>query len=211
MHLYGFLIGIAIVASVFIFEKQNTLLSPKHLNYFIFGTILSGVIGARLYHVLDYWDYYTDNHLEIIKTWNGGLGIYGALLGGALFIYVFCQFKNISFIKLVNQVVIPLPLAQSIGRFGNLLNREVYSPSGQPVWLYESILNLLLFALILKVKKNKAAIYMISYGFIRFFLEFLREDTWAIANIKIAQIISLVFIVLGVIIKNHGQSRETII
>lgn len=211
MHLYGLIIGISIAIGVYFFSKHNQVIAKNRENLFIFLVLMSSIIGARLYHVFDYWSYYSENLWQIPDTRGGGLAIYGALIGGLLAIAFFSFQNKLSLLKITNLITPILPLCQSIGRFGNYFNQEVYSPSGQPVWLYESILTFLLFLVLIKSKTHQTAVYLIGYGIIRFFLEFLRTDTWAIGNIKIAQVISLVFIILGVIIKNHGQSRETTI
>ncbi|MCL4383866.1 prolipoprotein diacylglyceryl transferase [Patescibacteria group bacterium] len=190
MHLYGFFIGLGLIILV------SHL--PIKSNRFVFGLLLSALVGARAYHVLDYWRFYSVHPMEILFTWKGGLGIYGALLGGLTFILLYSFIKHRSSLRLLNSIAPDLPLVQAIGRWGNYFNHEVYGPAGQPVWLYESLGCLGIFLLLKIFPQNPLPKYLLSYGLLRFFLEFWRTDTWTIHSIKIAQLISLVFIIGGI-------------
>lgn len=147
-------------------------------------------IGARAYHVIDQWQFYSQNLWLIPQTWHGGLGIYGALILGTIFTYLYSKFNKISFLKILDSITPILPLCQTIGRFGNFVNHEI------PSWWLEASLNLILFFL-LKKSKTPTAHYLIGYGLIRFSLEFFRNDTWQINHLKIAQLISVLFIIMG--------------
>ncbi|PIS23305.1 prolipoprotein diacylglyceryl transferase [candidate division WWE3 bacterium CG08_land_8_20_14_0_20_40_13] len=131
------------------------------------------LVGARLYHAVNYWNYYTNNPLEILKTWNGGMGFYGALLGGILAFLVFSFIKRapvfkFRFIVISDFLFLSLPLAYAIGRWESFITRDIvgiptkvpwaisvpfaFRPQGfklydsfHPVFLYESFLCLLLF------------------------------------------------------------------
>ena len=200
MNLYGLIIGISLIIGIEYFSKHCHFLSKKQQNSFLIGLLLSIFIGARAYHVIDQWSFYSQNLWLIPQTWRGGLGIYGALILGTLFTYLYSKFNKISFIKILDSITPILPLCQAIGRFGNFVNHEI------PTWWLEASLNLILFFL-LKKSKNPTAHYLIGYGLIRFFLEFFRNDTWRISDIKIAQIISLLFILLGfVLLKKHKNN-----
>lgn len=200
MSIYGFLIGISFVLGINYFQAHNRSIPPSKQNWFFFGLIVSSLIGARLYHVFDYWSYYSSNPSQILNTPAGGLGIYGGIIAALIFIITFCRLNHLPLLPLTDLLSSFLPLGQAIGRFGNYFNHEVYSPSGQPVWLFESLSCLVLFLLIRRLKSFQTAVYLIGYGLIRFFLEFLRHDTWQIGHLKIAQVISLVFIACGLMI-----------
>ena len=151
------------------------------------------LLGARAYHVIDSWSYYSQHLSQIPATWNGGLGIYGALIAATLYIYIYSKINKISALSIFDSITPILPLCQSIGRIGNFVNHEI------PSWWLEASLNLVLFFL-LKKSKTPTAHYLIGYGLVRFFMEFFRDDTWQINNLKIAQIISFLFILLGFIL-----------
>ena len=195
MNLYGLIIGIAAVIGIEYFSKNNRIIPKNKENIFLFGLLISALFGARLYHVIDQWSYYQLNLNLIYKTWHGGLAIYGALLAMVLFIFVFSKISKVKFINILNLITPILPLCQSIGRLGNFFNHEI------PTWWIEATLNLFLF-LLLRKSKNPTAHYLIGYGTIRFVIEFFRNDTWTIDNLKIAQLISVLSISIGLIMLN---------
>jgi phosphatidylglycerol:prolipoprotein diacylglycerol transferase len=192
MSWYGLIVGIAVVVAISLFEKNNKIISKNLLNRFYAGLLVSMLLGARIYHVIDYWWYYSKNLPQIFYTWNGGLGIFGAIFGGILFIFWFSRKNKLDFIKLGNQIALVLPLAQAIGRVGNFVNKE------NPWWWLEAILDLVLFGLINKFPKNAAGKYLFGYGLIRMVTEIFRQDTWTIGEVKIGMIISMIFLILGI-------------
>ena len=150
------------------------------------------LLGARAYHVIDTWHYYSQNLEQIINIPNGGLGIYGGLIAGFLFIFIFSKLNKIKVLSITDSITPILPLAQAIGRFGNYVNGEI------PIWWLESLLCFVLFLIIKKLKVNPTAIYLIGYGIIRIITEYFRNDTWIISNFKIANLISFIFVLLGI-------------
>lgn len=205
MHLYGLIIGIAILIGINYFEKHQNLIPKNKLTIFELGTIISAIIGARIYHILDYWQFYSQNPALIYQIWNGGLGIFGAIIGSIIFIYFFSLFSNFKFqiLNLFDSITPILPLCQAIGRLGNWVNRE------NPLWWSEAILNLILFFILKFFPKNPTAKYLIGYGTIRLLTEFWRTDTWTVGNIKIAQIIAVIFIIAGLILNGYERSKVT--
>lgn len=203
MSLYGLIIGISLVIGINYFLRQKTIPS-KFENIFVFGTILSAIIGARAYHVIDEWAYYSQNLSQIPQTWNGGLGIFGAIISSGLFIFLFSRISKISFLKILDSITPILPLCQAIGRIGNYVNHE------NPTWWLEASLNLILFFIIkTKVLKNysSTALYLIGYGLIRFFTEFWRQDTWVISQFKVGQLISIIFVFGGLILTQRERIK----
>lgn len=192
MSLYGLIIGLSILLVYHRASKKNKIIPKSKLDFFFFGLIVSGIIGARLYHVFHFWHFYSQNLSKILDLRAGGLGIFGALIAGFLFVYFFSKITKISFLKITNLITPYLPLAQSIARLGNFFNQEI------PTWWIESLANLALFFYIQKFPKNPTSKYLIGYGLIRFFYEFLRLDTWQIYGFKTAQLLSLVFVVFGI-------------
>ncbi len=199
IHLYGLILGLSFFLGMSYFQHHTTLKKTLHEPLF-YGLIISGIIGARVYHVLDQWSFYSQNLLKIPQLWLGGLGIYGAIIFGLIFLIYFTRKNQLNLNNLLNQIAPSVPLMQSLGRWGNFVNREVYGPLGQPVWLFESILCFLLFLYLHFSKTNPLAKYLLGYGLIRFLLEFMRDDTWQMGHFKIAQIISLGIIAIGFII-----------
>ena len=220
MSLYGLIIGICVAIASRFFSKHNTTVPKNQEGIFLFFLSLSALIGARVYHVLDQWTFYSQNTNQIVNTKAGGLGIFSALLAGVTFIFIYSQITQLSFVDIIDSIIPVIPLCQAIGRWANFFNQEgfgipTHRQIGQfvpqalrpeqyqlysyfhPVWLYESILNFILFLFLRKKNYHQISLYLIGYGTIRLFTEFLRFDTWIINQIKIGQIISLAFIITG--------------
>ena len=208
MSLYGLIIGIALVIGITYFQKKNLIIPKNKENNFILGIIISAIVGARVYGVIAAWNYFSQNPLQILNLRGGGLGIFGGLIGGIIFIFIFSQKNKIKFLNITNLIVPIIPLCQSIGRWGNFFNHEIYGVNNEPIWLYESILLFIFFFFIRKLKHHQTAIYLIYYGVIRFILEFIRTDTIPLFIISFAQFLSLIFIVLGIIIIRYENTRH---
>lgn len=202
MSLYGLIIGIAIYIGWEYFSRHNHII-PKSLEtrFIVTGVALS-IVGARLYHVAGDWNYYSQNLMQIFNTRAGGLGIYGGLIFGILYIYVFCLVYRLSFIGLLDTLAPIIPLCQSIGRLGNFVNQEI------PFWWLESALSLILFFVLRLWPKQSFAKYLIGYGLIRFLFEFFRQDTWIIGQFKIAQVLSIISLSVGIILLRKQQTRR---
>jgi len=208
MSLYGLILGICFVIGIIYFYRHNQSIPKKQEDFFIFSTLISGLIGARVYGVIADWPYFSQNPIQILNLRGGGLGIFGGLIGAITFILIFCLKNKINILSVFNTLSSIIPLCQSIGRWGNFFNHEIYSATGQPVWLYESILMFLVFLILRKTKSHQTGFYLIGYGLIRFSLEFIRTDTIPIFILSLAQILSLLFIIFGGIIIKYENTRH---
>lgn len=206
MSIYGLIIGFCIVIGLEYFLKKNQVIPKNKEKIFLFFLIIISIIFARIYFVIFNWSFYSQNLSQIPNIRGGGISILGGLLGGITFIYFFAKKNKINFLKITDLIAPILPLCQSIGRFGNYFNHEIYSKTNQPIWLYESIFDLLLFFFLIKKKTNQTAYYLIGYGFIRFITESFRYDVWIVNGLKIGQLIGIIFIFLGIILSNK-QTR----
>jgi len=194
----------------------------------LFYAVIPGVIGARLWHVFTDWHLYQNNPIEALFIWQGGLGIYGAILGGILGAYLYCRKKQLPFLKILDIVSLFLPLAQVVGRFGNLVNQEIYGsktdlPWGfyvqaqqgyyHPAFLYEQVGNMVLFCLLyrlyqryyLKRKSAKSGLltllYFSGYAIVRFLVDFFRTEPRIYLGMTFAQFFSLaVLLVAGMLL-----------
>ncbi|HUV72648.1 MAG TPA: prolipoprotein diacylglyceryl transferase [Clostridia bacterium] len=228
-YYYGLFIALGLFF-YYLYLKKNSSLSGIEYSLTqkaFFVSLVFALIGGRLYHVLSSLPYYLLHPFEIFYLWQGGLGIFGAILGGLLGIYVFSLMYEIKLIKILNLIAPPLLLAQAIGRVGNFFNHESFGPPTKlpwkvfipavnrppkfvsfsyfhPTFLYESVLCLLAFGVYIflkkKLKMNEFGFgyYLLSYGLIRFLTEFLRLDTWKIFDFKLGFLASLIMIGSGV-------------
>ena len=209
VHAYGMLLALGVILAV----KMTMVRWGKRggqPNDSLDGAlivVLSGVVGARLYHVItDYQRFDDGRWLDAVKIWEGGLAIWGAVLGGAAAVAYLTWRKHASALAVSDCVVPGLFFAQAIGRWGNWFNQEIFGrptdlpwgleissenrPAGfetsstfHPTFLYESIFCLLGgIALLwidkrLRLKRGQlTALYVVMYTFGRFFLENLRID-----------------------------------
>lgn len=105
----------------------------KMLDVLIWGT-MGGIIGARLYYVVFQWDQYKDDLLSIFKIWEGGLAIYGGIIGGLLAAYFVCKKVDLPFLKLLDLAGMSLLIGQGIGRWGNFTNQEAFGINTDLPW-----------------------------------------------------------------------------
>lgn len=129
---YGLIIafGILLAGIMVVREGERRGIKEDDILDMMLWTVLFGLIGARIYYVLFELDYYLQNPAEIIAIWEGGIAIYGGIIGGALAIIWQCQKKNIP-VWLMFDIAVPgLLVGQIVGRWGNFMNQEAH---GGPV------------------------------------------------------------------------------
>lgn len=208
IHIYGLLIGLGVWAAIEIaLARKKTQKEKKMLESVLPWVVLGGVIGARLYHVIDFWQrYYVFQPIKVFYIWEGGLGIWGAILGGVVAVYLYCLKKKQSLLNTMDDLIVGVPLAQAIGRVGNRVNGELFGKNGEPLFAYEAVLNLILFGILWKQGRKKtkkgllAGVYLIGYGLIRIFLEGMRPDEiiWRIGGVPTAIIFGGISILVGI-------------
>ncbi|MFD0674780.1 prolipoprotein diacylglyceryl transferase [Cohnella sp. GCM10027633] len=132
VHWYGIILGLAALAGLLLAIQEGKrfgMLPDFFLDLLLFG-VPSAIIGARLYYVLFKLDYYVDHPGQIIQIWEGGIAIYGALIGALVCGFFYIRAKGYSFWRIVDICVPSLLIGQMIGRWGNYVNQEAY---GGPV------------------------------------------------------------------------------
>ncbi|HBG5054771.1 TPA: prolipoprotein diacylglyceryl transferase [Clostridioides difficile] len=217
---YGILMACGMILGTLIAIKEAKRVGIKEddvLNIAIIA-IPVGLICARIYYVVFNWSYYAQNMSQIFNFRGGGLAIHGGLIGGILAGYIYTKIKNINFLKMADTVILGMPLAQAIGRWGNFINGEAHGgatnlPWGimvdgvkvHPTFLYESIWDFGIFIVLLLFRKNKKyegqviVTYITLYSIGRFFIEGLRTDSLMLGPLRMAQVISLIGIIGGII------------
>ncbi len=222
----AFLIGVVIAS---LLAKKRKVNSDTLWNIFLI-VVPVAVIGARLYYVVFNWSYYWEAPGEIIAVWHGGLAIHGGILFGALALIVSCRYYKENFWQIADILAVPLALGQSIGRWGNFFNQEAYGSvtdlpwammiDGEmrhPTFLYESIWDFLVFLTLLvffrKAKKpgNVFLLYLVLYSAGRVVIESFRTDSLMLGPLRVAQVVSLAAIALGLIVlywRNRKSPRK---
>lgn len=219
----GMVLAIALIANELKKQEQD----PDLIYDLSLWVIPAAIIGARLWYVIFEFDRY-DSILEMINVRDGGLAIQGGIIAGVISGYIFSKRKKLNFIKLADLIFIFLPLAQAIGRWGNFINNEAYGyetnlpwaviidgKSYHPTFFYESLSNFILSMVLWYLYRNKklkdgttTSLYLIFYGIIRFFVEGLRTDSLYWGPMRVAQLISIVFILLGIVLLVYMNSKK---
>ena len=221
IYWYSLMIALALlVGSIFmVLEcRRQKMDEDKFVNILFWGVIFA-IIGARAYYVLFRLDYYMNYPEEMIRIWEGGLAIYGGLISGVIVIFLTAKIKRFSALSMLDLITPACMLGQSIGRWGNFMNREAYgrmteifcrmglqTNNGEfvyvhPTFLYESLWNLIGFFFLSRfLSKGKrkypgqcALLYFLWYGLGRMWIEGLRTDSLMLGNtgIRVSQLLSL--------------------
>ena len=200
-------------------EKVRNLKAESAENFVILG-ILGALVGARFFHVFVFEiDRYGFDPLAWIAVWRGGLAFHGGLAGILLVVWLFCRHHGIPVYQLTDRIAVPVALALGLGRIANFINAEMYGTPydgpfcvdysqneylaglpddcRHPTQLYESAKNFgIAVVLYLQLEKFRARPGMVTwtfvglYGFIRFFLMFLREEREVWLDLTLSQIFS---------------------
>ena len=215
--IYGLLIALGVLlAAVYAARQEARLGLPKDTAVdVVLWAVPPGIIGARLYYVAFTWERYAPDPLSVLYVWEGGLAIYGGIIGGILGILLYAKLKKLPLPALTDMVVPAVILAQAIGRWGNFFNGEAY---GNPVtdsalqffpyavrvggmwyqatFFYESMWDLAgFFVLHLTRKKwrrpgSLTLLYFVFYGFGRMLIEGLRSDSLWWGPFRVSQVLS---------------------
>lgn len=239
-HSYGFIFALAILAGYLLAKKRAHLFKiPRALfdDPILLVPLVLSIAGARLYHVIDYWDVYVASPFSAVNIQNGGLGIWGGLAGAFLGFWILSKIRHLNLLSLLDLISPSLLLGQAIGRFGNWINQEAFGPPTNlpwgifispenrpaqysqethfhPTFFYEAILDFIFFFILVRLSKPSTvnrqpstakpgrtfALYLILYSTGRFIVEFWRIDTWTIDNIKIAHLLSVIGVLIGLVI-----------
>jgi len=222
IHWYGIIIVLGLILAIILcmyLARKNGLGEEAILDVVIWATPIS-VVFARIYYVVFRFDSYKDRLVDIFKIWEGGIAIYGCIIGAVLTVIVYCRIKKVNTFKLLDTGCVGLALGQAVGRWGNFVNREAFGgPAGSsvpwrmklytdssmqtwatvhPTFLYESLWNLALLVVLLKLTGKKKFdgqifwMYLLGYGAGRFWIEMLRSDSLYIGSFKVSQLVALV-------------------
>ncbi len=239
IYWYGIIIATGFTIALcyaMINSKRFGIVQDKLIDAIIVG-LITGIIGARLYYVVFYpGNTYINNPASIFQIHEGGLAIYGGIIGGLTGGIIVAKIKNINIPSILDIAALGFLIGQCIGRWGNFINQEAFGtetnlPWGMvsentlletsnpvhPCFLYESLWCLLGFIFLdifsRKFKKYNGQIfllYIVWYGTERFFVEGLRTDSLLLpyVNLRVSQVLAAVSIVISVIILIYFKNKK---
>ena len=239
-HYYGLIIAVGLILAVLYAMRRSKEFGLKE------DDILDGVIWvtpfaiacARAYYVAFTWESYRDDPISVLYIWEGGIAIYGGVIGAIIGMVVMSRIKKVKFTTVLDLILMVFLLGQAIGRWGNFMNREAFgAPVSQdyflamglfnrylgeyqyfhPTFLYESICTLIIFIILSKMSKDRkysgqiTFYYILMYSFIRGLIENIRIDSLMLYNFKISQILSMgLFVVFCIIISKKEIKQKNI-
>ena len=225
VYWYGIIIAFALIAGYFLssyIARKDGVNQDTILDIVVFGAP-SAIVCARLYYVIFSFSEYKNNLPKIFAIWEGGIAIYGAVIGAAAAAYIYCKVKKLNWKKVFDVCIIGVILGQSIGRWGNFVNKEAFGSITNlpwkmglyshgkiifvhPTFLYESLWNFIGIFVLIFINKHKKSdgltfySYLIWYGLGRFFIEGLRTDSLYFGAFRVSQLVAVATFVLGAIL-----------
>ena len=218
IRLYGLVIALGLILAVAYALKRREQfgLSEDDLLDGVLWIAPFAIVCARLYYCAFEWDMYKDNPISILYIWEGGIAIYGAVIGAAIGVFIHCKFiKKISILATLDVVSLGFLIGQMLGRWGNFFNREAhggvtesflrmglinpmtgYGSYYHPTFLYESLWNLVGFILLHGISKGRkydgqiALMYVAWYGMGRALIEGLRTDSLWWGKFRVSQVLA---------------------
>ena len=217
IHLYGLAIGLGLILAVMYVCRRSKEFGLKE------DDILDGVlwitpfaiICARIYYVAFSWKDYADNPLSVFAIWEGGIAIYGSVIGAVIGVIVLCKVKKLRIATVLDVTLLGFFIGQILGRWGNFFNREAFGAATDsffrmglyntvtgsweyyhPTFLYESVWNLAGFILLHFLSKRRqydgqiALGYAAWYGLGRCFIEGLRVDSLYWGPFRVSQVLA---------------------
>ncbi len=209
VYWYGAFIALGLLLGLWFCMKQSSRFGLTEDN--VMDTVLwgmpFGILGARLYYIIFYLDLYrnSDGSLDfarMIRIWDGGLAIYGGIIVGFFVGWLVSRAKKFSYLAMMDDIVMGVLIGQSIGRWGNFMNREAFGAETtvpwrmrlwaydgaaydvHPTFLYESLWNFAGFLLIWRLVSRRRRFegenllcYLLWYGLGRVWIEGLRADS----------------------------------
>lgn len=227
IYFYGVLIALGFLLGILYCARHSRSFGIKADDFYDMVILLIplSIFCARIYYVLFRLDEFVGRPASVFAVWEGGIAIYGGIIGGILAILLVCRHKKIPVPAMLDVTVYGLLIGQIIGRWGNFMNREAFGapteifcrmgltdPSGNtiyvhPTFLYESLWNLVGFLfLVIWGKKGKrkydgqtTLLYFLWYGLGRAWIEGLRTDSLYIGHtgIRVSQALSIVLVLIS--------------
>ena len=221
IYWYGIILVLAIASAILFCKKDDGKYGIKYESILKLAIILLpiSIVSARLYYILFKLDYYFAHPSELFLINNGGIAIYGAIIGAIVTIALFCKKTKIKVLDLMDYIAPYLALGQAIGRWGNFFNQEAFGvettnifrmgiiENGKyievhPTFLYESICTFAIFIVLFLIRNRRkyagqlSYLYFVMYGIVRAIIEGLRTDSLMIGDIRVSQLLSIILCVV---------------
>lgn len=239
IYWYGVIIACGFVlAALYMMKRAKTFgLTDDDVLDMLLWAVPIGVVCARAYYCIFYWELFRDNPISVLYIWQGGLAIYGGVIGGGLTLLVVARVKKMPAAVLLDVAALGVIIGQFCGRWGNFMNREAFgavtdsflkmgleNAAGEvvyyhPTFLYESVWNLAGFiALHFYVRRRRFdgelfLLYMAWYGLGRAWIEGLRTDSLYLfsTGIRVSQLLAAVFFVVaaGLLVWMYVRRKPT--
>ena len=219
IHLYGLIIACGLMLAAWYGSKRCKQFgfSVDDMLDGMLCVVPFAILCARLYYCAFEWDSYKDNLISILYIWNGGLAIYGGVIGAVIGVVVFSRVKKLKVGAVLDLVALGFLIGQAMGRWGNFFNREAFGAATDsfmkmglfnqfkqsweyyhPTFLYESMWNVVGFVILHFLSKKRqydgqiALGYAAWYGLGRTFIEGLRMDSLYWGNFRVSQVLAAV-------------------
>lgn len=226
IYWYGIFIVLGFILALILSKKDDGKYNIKFDDILLLAIISLPIlfICARLYYVIFNYSTYLEKPTEVLNVRNGGLAIYGGIIGAIGTIVVYCKLKKIDLLDMLDYLAPFLPLGQAIGRWGNFFNIEAHGTETtnilrmgivengryiqvHPTFLYESICTLIIFIILYKYRNKRKysgqimLAYFFMYGIVRSIIEGLRTDSLMLGSLRVSQVLSIVLsITCGIIL-----------
>ena len=234
IHYYGLIIAIGLMLAVFYACRRGKAFGLKEDDIMdgVLWVTPFAIVCARIYYCVFAWEEYAANPISVLYIWNGGIAIYGGVLGAIIGMAAICKYKKIRLLPVLDLVLMAFLIGQSIGRWGNFMNREAFGAATDsflrmgllntvtgeveyyhPTFLYESLWNAAGFVLLHCLSKKRkydgqmALSYAAWYGLGRCMIEGLRVDSLYWGPFRVSQWLAGISCIAAVAIL-VSQSRK---
>ena len=234
VYFYGLIIGIGLLLAVWYCCKRSQQfgLTEDHVLDGLILVLPIAVICARSYYCIFAWHEFADDPISVLYIWNGGIAIYGGVLGAVFGMWIFSKWKKVKLTAVLDLIMIGFLIGQSIGRWGNFMNREAFGAqtdsflrmgltnmyTGEityfhPTFLYESLWNAVGFVILhFASKKRKydgqvALWYAAWYGLGRTMIEGLRMDSLYWGPFRVSQCLAALSCIVAVSVLIYNSLR----
>lgn len=228
-HSIAILVSI-VMAVVFIrLEFIRKKISLANWDTVVYWTVAGGIIGARLFFVIDHPTPNLKHPLEILQIWKGGLAVYGAVFGGFVAVLILCRYFKLPTLQVIDSVAPGLILAQAFGRIGCLINGDAWgAPTSSffsvtytntkdllpadllhratyPYPVYDALINVAIFAIIWRLRRRGVpdgavfALFVAMYAATRFMISYMRQERVWFWGLQEAQVIAIAALIASVV------------